>query len=228
MAEPGRRDRERLAREEAIVDAAEEIFIGVGFDEASMDEMAAAAEFTKRTLYQYFPSKEDLYLAVVAKGFRRLVDLLAASGAGAADGLSRLREYGRALYGFYRERPEGFRLIAQWSYVVRVEPGKADSAARMGEVNRELFGLIAAALREGVADGSVEPSIEVEPTMCRLVFLLTGFLSQMAATGESFSRQFGLDPEEFCLSTFDMVLESLSPTRARPAARKGAKRSVAP
>lgn len=47
-------------KRERIVQAAYEQFYARGFARVSMDEIAAAAGITKRTLYSYFPSKDDL------------------------------------------------------------------------------------------------------------------------------------------------------------------------
>lgn len=48
-----------------ILYAAKEIFLEHGFERASMDQVAARAQTSKRTLYAYFASKEALYLAIV-------------------------------------------------------------------------------------------------------------------------------------------------------------------
>jgi AcrR family transcriptional regulator len=64
-AAPGRRERERLARRRAILDAALAVFGDKGFDGTTVDEVAERAEFGKGTLYNYFPGgKEELYLTL--------------------------------------------------------------------------------------------------------------------------------------------------------------------
>ena len=68
MENISRRDREKLTRENEIIQAAENIFRLEGYENASMDDIAREAQFTKRTLYQYFPSKDDLFFAVLLKG----------------------------------------------------------------------------------------------------------------------------------------------------------------
>ena len=52
------------AKREAMVDAAAEVFLEAGFEGASMSQIAARAGASKRTLYGYFPSKEELFVAV--------------------------------------------------------------------------------------------------------------------------------------------------------------------
>lgn len=50
---------------EHILWAAKDVFLEMGFERASMDEIAERAETSKRTLYAHFENKEKLYLAVV-------------------------------------------------------------------------------------------------------------------------------------------------------------------
>ncbi len=52
-------------KRQAILDAAKEAFIDQGFAATSMDTVAKLAEVSKRTVYNHFPSKEDLFTAIV-------------------------------------------------------------------------------------------------------------------------------------------------------------------
>ena len=53
------------ARREAIVEAAATLFQEMGYERASMNELARRLGGSKATLYSYFPSKEALLVAVV-------------------------------------------------------------------------------------------------------------------------------------------------------------------
>ena len=61
--EAGAKDRKR----ESILEAAIEVFIEGGYEQASMDRIAERAEASKRTVYNYFPSKEVLFQSVLQK-----------------------------------------------------------------------------------------------------------------------------------------------------------------
>jgi TetR/AcrR family transcriptional repressor of mexJK operon len=57
----------RTGKKEAILAAAERLFLTRGFLRVSMDDIASAAPVSKPTLYTHFEDKADLFLAVVAK-----------------------------------------------------------------------------------------------------------------------------------------------------------------
>lgn len=60
-----RKEREREARRLDIVRAARTVFAEKGFDKATLEEIAERAEFGKGTVYNYFNSKESLFLAAI-------------------------------------------------------------------------------------------------------------------------------------------------------------------
>jgi AcrR family transcriptional regulator len=74
----------RLKRRQAIVAAAARLFAREPFERVQMDEIAEAAQVGKPTLYRYFPSKQDLYLAVCEDAFEELETRLVAAAEGCA------------------------------------------------------------------------------------------------------------------------------------------------
>jgi AcrR family transcriptional regulator len=71
-----RKEREREARREAILDAAARVFARKGFHAATLDEIAVEAELAKGTLYNYYEDKQDLFTSLIARGHRYFEELL--------------------------------------------------------------------------------------------------------------------------------------------------------
>src|SRR5215471_18368795 len=71
---------------EKILDAASPLFYARGLGAVTLDEIAARADVTKRTLYYHFPTKDDLVLAYLRRWRARTQAALAA--AGEADGVA--------------------------------------------------------------------------------------------------------------------------------------------
>lgn len=59
-----------------IADAALQLFTKQGYEQTTIEEIAALAEVGTRTLYRYYPTKEDLLLGTTKPGFRLLVQAL--------------------------------------------------------------------------------------------------------------------------------------------------------
>ena len=59
--EPSLRQRKKLRQRQAIADAAMRLFVERGFDSVSVAEVARAADVAENTVFNYFPTKEDLF-----------------------------------------------------------------------------------------------------------------------------------------------------------------------
>lgn len=64
----------RVAKENQIIDAAELVFSSQGFANAKMEDVAKAAGISKGSVYFYFSSKENLYMAITYRAFQLLID----------------------------------------------------------------------------------------------------------------------------------------------------------
>jgi len=64
----------RTIKELNIIEAAERVFSNLGFKNSKMEDIAKQAGITKVTLYSYFQSKENLYMAITFKALQELTD----------------------------------------------------------------------------------------------------------------------------------------------------------
>ena len=105
MAPPAsRRQREKEHHRDEIFAAAETVFAEKGFHRATVEEIAALAEFSVGTLYNFFPGKEELYWALVERRIGQLAREMNALLGQATDPVAAVREYvaGKiALFGRY-------------------------------------------------------------------------------------------------------------------------------
>ena len=72
----GMRERKRLERSDAIVDAATELFRSKGYEGTTMEEIAEGADVSAPTLYRYFPTKAALLTAFLWKARERRAGML--------------------------------------------------------------------------------------------------------------------------------------------------------
>src|ERR1700733_4745053 len=79
-----RRSRKRLATRQGISDAATRLFFERGFDHVTVDEIAAAADVGRMTVFNHFPRKEDMFFDRDEEGREQLREALQQRGAGVA------------------------------------------------------------------------------------------------------------------------------------------------
>ena len=89
---------------ERILCAAEALFTAQGFEQTTISEIADASGYSRRTVYAYYDSKEEMRRGVVEKALIALEEEMA--GAGEQDGfLAQYRGFCQAAVRFHREFP---------------------------------------------------------------------------------------------------------------------------
>src|SRR6185437_598018 len=78
MVERWTRERRIEHTRSLLLDAAEDVFAEKGFTAATLDDIANSAGYTKGAIYKHFATKEDLFLAVSDRYWRRYFDNFAA------------------------------------------------------------------------------------------------------------------------------------------------------
>lgn len=70
-----RKERERAAREELILEHGRRLLLRDGFQNLNLDELARAIEYSKGTIYLHFETKEDLALAIATVALKERAEL---------------------------------------------------------------------------------------------------------------------------------------------------------
>jgi AcrR family transcriptional regulator len=125
-------DKGRLPRDERraqLLTAALEVFTAAGYHSAAMDEIAERAGVSKPVLYQHFPSKLDLYLAVLDTHIDSLVFAIQKAIQSTPDNSERVQATIGAYFDFIEAEGEAFRLLFESD--MNVEPAVRERLNRM-------------------------------------------------------------------------------------------------
>src|SRR5919197_1422791 len=101
----------RAERRQQLLDAAQEVFVAQGYHAAAMDDIAERAGVSKPVLYQHFPGKLELYLALLDTHCDALVDRLRRALSATNDNKERVSGAMRAYYEFVANAQGAFRLV---------------------------------------------------------------------------------------------------------------------
>src|ERR671926_1963925 len=101
----------RGARRVQLLQAAQDVFVAQGFHAAAVDDIADRAGVSKPVLYQHFPGKRELYLALLEQHVDELTERVAAAMAGTDDNRERVNGAVGAYFDFVDAEGEAFRLV---------------------------------------------------------------------------------------------------------------------
>ena len=142
---PARMPKEQ--RRTQVLDAARAVFVESGYYAAGMDVIAERAGVSKPVLYQHFPSKLDLYLALLDAGLEELLEATDAAARETTDNKLRVQRTMRAYFAFV-DNPDGaYRLVFESDLMnepavsVRVEAANHEIAKRIAKVISQDTGL---------------------------------------------------------------------------------------
>lgn len=91
--------------------AAREVFVAQGYHTAGMDDIAVRAGVSKPVLYQHFPGKLDLYVALLDDGIASLLDSLRNALESTTDNKQRVRGAISAYFDFIDDPDGAYRLV---------------------------------------------------------------------------------------------------------------------
>ena len=138
----------RSERRRQLLQAAQEVFVAQGYHAAAMDDIADRAGVSKPVLYQHFPSKLELYLALLDTHCDALVAKTRAAMAATSDKIERVRAALSAYFDIIDHESEAFRLVFESD--LRNEPAARE---RMERAERESIEAVADTI---MADTGVE------------------------------------------------------------------------
>ncbi len=133
----------RNARRRQLLDAALAVFTTQGYHAAAMDDIAEKAGVSKPVLYQHFPGKRDLYLALLDESAESLLGAVRTALESTTDNKLRVRATVSAYYNFVEDKNGAFRLVFESDFT-----GEADVRDRVDAVDRKCAELISHVIAE--------------------------------------------------------------------------------
>jgi TetR/AcrR family fatty acid metabolism transcriptional regulator len=164
------KERQRLEREDLILQAAEEVFVEKGYYNASMDEIAARVGIAKGTLYLHFACKEDMVAALLKRkleAFKDKIESIISEEGTARDKLSAI------LHIMYADVVSSHhRLIFSFYHGSEIPPLLREKRAEVINLFSQIAEKISFLIEEGKATGDFDTSIPTEITVSIFFSLL--------------------------------------------------------
>lgn len=135
------------ARRRQLLGAAQEVFVAQGYHAAAMDEIAERAGVSKPVLYQHFPGKLELYLALLDESAEALTATVRTALESTTDNKLRINATFTAFFDFVGSTGQAFRLVFEsdlrneTAVRARLDKTMQDCAEMVSEIIREDAGV---------------------------------------------------------------------------------------
>jgi TetR/AcrR family transcriptional regulator len=155
LGERGSRAERKAQSRRQILDSARDVFFRDGFMTANLDEVAERAGVAKGTLYRYFESKADLYVAVLADNGDAFTVRLRESTEGHQRAIDRVLRMSEFYYQYWIRHPEYFQIfwaIDNQSVIGQLPASVVEAVSRLWEQNLKFLNAL---LEQSVAEGDL-------------------------------------------------------------------------
>lgn len=210
-----RKEREKEQRREEILNAAQKVFFTKGLQAATMDEVAEVAELSKGTLYLYYKSKEDLYLAVMMRGMGILYSMFEPIALSQEPTVVKLVKMTEAYYEFFQKHCNYFRMFY---FFQNPQFHKQVSEEMMqcctGE-NQRVWELVVRVIQQGIDEGDLRS--DISPMVMGVIVWSSAnaIMMRMDTQREYFQTTMNVNLEDVLKISNTLLLQSLMTESAK-------------
>lgn len=205
-----RKERERAAREELILDHAQRMLLKDGFQNLNLDELAEAVEYSKGTLYLHFKTKEDIALAVVTRAQKERADFFERAAHFKGRSRERIQAIGFACCHFANVYPDYYNvemMLKSLSFWEKADENRQHQYAMHGG---RCFRTIRGIVTDGIKDGDL-PQGKLSPEQIVFAIASTAIGSHIMSRNSHALVLAGInDPLKALCDNVEVLLDGLS------------------
>ncbi len=193
MGTTERKGREKESRKESIIDAAQKVFFEKGLQLSTMDEIAETAELAKGTLYLYYHSKEDLYLAVMMRGLRIMHDMFREVAVLKLPVIETLIRFADAYKLFYEQNKNYFRMLHFFNTPQFHKQVSEEMMKSCDEFNQTLWLMVTEIITQGMSEKKLRNDLDPIETAIILWSNTSALLMRIDGQYEMFKEKLNID-----------------------------------
>jgi AcrR family transcriptional regulator len=183
--ELSRKEREREARRQDILEAALRLFSQKGYHQTSMSEIAKEAEFSIGTLYGFFKNKEELFFTMFKAELEEIATQVAANMSQAPDPRAKLQALAETLFGYIEQRWQAFDILftarKDLDLALKNELGETIHVGQLDFLKN-----LTAIIQDGIAQGIFRP-LRPEEMALTFIGLINGSAFMWMEGGRTYS-----------------------------------------
>lgn len=156
MEKIGRREREKQARRQEILNIAERLFAQKGFFKTTLADIAKDSEFGMATIYQFFPGKEEIYFTLITEKTEQLFSLIEKTVSRFDSSMDKLKALVTTAFDFFEDHRDFFKIFIsersgfEWTV-------KEDLGLRINQLYERYLMMLQNVIEEGIRRKEIKP-----------------------------------------------------------------------
>jgi AcrR family transcriptional regulator len=218
MKKEGKRERMKALHRQIILESAKEVFLRRGFDAANMDEICEVSTYSRRTVYKYFDSKEEIYLNLVYLGLVELHQNIQKAIEGTPYFMAQYRAICAAMKTFYQDHPHSFHAVNQYKPENEDQSSLAEVISNIGSIGEEINLVLISFLEAGIKQKIILDTIHPRQSVYVMWSSISAILEMAENKEAHIQKQFGISVDDFLQYGFDQIIDSILEDRIHGAA----------
>ena len=192
-----------------IMTAAERLFSEKGYAQTTIDDISKAAEYSRRTIYAYFDSKEDILLHIIEKGLQSLKADIESSVNDHAGFVEAYRAVCSAMYRCRKKYPHLLESLKRSGTAEIEQSAISDTVKSILRLGTEINDILEALIVRGQKHGEVRKDVVPVLTVYVLSASLDSLLALAETKGKFICAQNGMTEDEFLDYGFRQIINSI-------------------
>lgn len=206
--EQSQRDKDRRIYD--IIEASKIIFLDKGYINTTMQDIAEESDLSRRTLYLYFKSKEEISIEIIKNAFTSLKIIANNSIDLSKSGYERLIDFKNAYIKFFKEEFSNFYFTVFFDFKINTQIVSDKDIESCFFIISEIVNNIEDSMKAGMLDGSIRTDIiDTRKKAIAAVNMIQATLQKLAIRKNLLEVATSYTSEELIEETFNIILSSI-------------------
>ncbi|MDE8735119.1 TetR/AcrR family transcriptional regulator [Eubacteriales bacterium DFI.9.88] len=198
---------------EQIMKAAETLFAEKGYIQTTIDDISKLSEYSRRTIYSYYESKEDILYHIIEKGLVSLkanIETVIKSG---KDFVTGYKAICIAMSKYQAECPQSMESVNSAKATNLDFENISDTVKHILTLGTEINSMLAGFIENGKKNGVVREDVIPLLTVYVLWSSITSLLDLTQTKGTFIAKQFSISENDFLEYGFKQIINSILEVR---------------
>lgn len=209
MERENRKEAVAALHRDQILKAAEKLFSEKGYTQTTIDDISKASEYSRRTIYIYFESKEEILYQIIEKGLQTLKSNIEYAVKTNNDFIKGYRDIFMAMGQYQREHPHSIDMVNHSNTAALELSDASDTVNRILELGSEINKILESFIEGGKKSGIVRNDIVPMLTVYVLWSSIQSFLTLAETKGQFLCAQYAMTKDEFLEYGFKQIINSI-------------------